>query len=99
METIIGEFNKITCNAELDQFVEKYKLRSDDKRNEIANTNRKSEYNYIGKFNELNLEIQHTWWDRSRTFDPRPDGNSVNITILNSLGETVGTSRVGYHED
>ena len=90
MEEISVEFNQITDDKSLHQFVKKYDLeKKEHSENNVL-------YVYSGTIDCHPVKITHYWKDRSRTFEIRPNRNDIKLEIKNESGELLIAEKVSY---
>jgi hypothetical protein len=97
MNKIIADFSGILNITDLNGFLGKYRIGPNQEKND--NSDNKKAYYYSGNYREFKIEIDATWWDRSKTHQIRPDGNMIKLLILDSDGKIIHSSSVSYHED
>ena len=94
MNNLISAFKKIHNHEDLINFTNKYDLKENESNNDMYTMGE-----YSGNYNGNTIKVKHTWYDRSKTYQIREDGNRVFLEIIDNTGKITHSEQVTYIKD
>jgi len=96
MEQVKSDFALIVSHPTLRDFVGKYGLV------DTRPANREPSLVlgvFEGTTGEHSILVTHSWYDRCKTYQIRPDGNDVTIEVRDSTGAVVYSASASFLDD
>ncbi len=78
LQGLIGAVKLLKSDKDMHELVTAYSLQAEDRTgsplDQIMGV-------YIGRVEGQAVKLTHTWYDRCKTFEIRPDGNDIELTV------------------